>query len=150
VVDLGSGGSSDEVRIISAEEFDPLAAESRQTDRLLVEQTDLVFALNQQLQGEERQRLAAAGTAGPEVEARLQVSHNHLYDMIERARAAKELLDAQKLQDEAVINRNRDLRLAELGHLHQAPAARALELGTAESLSGMDSVVGLAAHGKSQ
>jgi hypothetical protein len=49
-----------------------------------------------------------------------------------------------------VINQNRDLRLAELGHLHQALAARALELGTAESLSGMDSVVGLAAHGKSQ
>jgi hypothetical protein len=97
VVDLGSGGSSDEVRIISTEEFDPLAAESRQTDWLLVEQTDLVVALNQQLQGEERQRLAVAGTAGPEVEARLQVSHNHLYDMIECARAAKELLDAQKL-----------------------------------------------------
>jgi hypothetical protein len=85
VVDLGSGGSSDEVRIISAEEFDPLARELRQTDRQLVEQTDLVVALNQQLEGEERQRLAAAGIASPEVEARLQVSHNHLYDMIERA-----------------------------------------------------------------
>ena len=31
VVDVGSGGSSDEVRILSAEEFDPLAAESKQT-----------------------------------------------------------------------------------------------------------------------
>jgi hypothetical protein len=138
VVDVGSGGSSDEVRFISAEEFHPLAAVSRQTDRLLVEQTNEVVALNQWLLDEERQRLTAAGTAGPEVEARVQVSHNHLSDLIEHARVAKDRADAQKLQDEAVILRNRDQRLAKLGPLHLAPAARALELGTVGILSGVD------------
>jgi hypothetical protein len=103
VVDVGSGGLSNEVSFISAEEFHPLAAVSRQTDRLLVEQTNEVVALNQRLLDEERQRLTAAGTAGPELEARVQVSHNHLSDLIERARVAKDRADAQKLQDEAVI-----------------------------------------------